>query len=291
MEDGAAVNDTKPSVGLVCEDEALAEILMRALVGRAEVRRVPPAIEKLEGLDALLLVFGPKLSASVELLAMCLAERPHLPVMGISELETNWVVELLECGMADHLTPPIDTGLLQRKLDRMVLKGSGTVLDVPAFAHLPHARDRATQSNERTCVRARISPEFPAALSLAAAGKTAPAPPQLLSLVDVSILTDERPGGLCVRVEPWTEAGAQLLRLTPGASSAVVLHLPKSLAREPVPARVKLVRIIKPSAMTQGATWHAFQYWLDRLRDEAILQQLWIRSQMLERAARTRMAG
>lgn len=281
---------TMPTVGLICREEALVEIVGRALVGRVELRRLPAAVEKLDGLDALILVFEKDLlGATIELLAVCLEDRPQLNVLGISDLEANWIVELLRCGMTDHLTPPIDERLLQRKVERMVLRGAGTVLEVPAFAHLPRTRGWSVVPNARAAgVRATVSTDYPASLSLVAAGEAAPQ----LPIVDVSVLTGARAGGLSLRVEAKTEAGAPFLRMTPGSSSAARLHLPKSLAREPIPARIKLVGVLKPSPMTHGETWYAFQYWLDRSRDEAVLQQFWMRSQMLERAqAQARLAG
>ncbi len=133
---------TEPKVGLVCDDPASAEIVIRSLKGTAEVAKLSdPQTTELTKVDALIVWFAEPADPSIRFLARCIKTVPLLPILGMSTLELPIVVELLKCGMTDHMTPPVDAGLLKRKLQRLLSKIPATVLDTPLLGALPQLAD------------------------------------------------------------------------------------------------------------------------------------------------------
>jgi hypothetical protein len=275
-----ALADSK--VGLVCDDPTTAEIILRGVKGLVEVRKIEArSSERGEGLDALIVVFEDPPEVSIRFVLRCLDANPQLQLIGVSEFDTNHVVELMKCGLTDHLSPPVDALLLQRKLERATLRLAGTVLDSPAFAALPRARSGIDRPNKRTCARARITSELPASVMLTVGSASV-----RVQVVDIAVVTEGHPGGLGLLIPPDIHEQLGLSNDDPHKLVPIQIELPREFSPEPLPARMKFVRFEARTSRLTGAARSTFAggpYWLDRVRDEGTLQRFWIRCQVLER--------
>lgn len=275
----AAESRHNPRVGLICEDSASAAAVLTGLRGAWNVDRLrEPSLEALAKLDALILWFADPPERTIRFLATCIKQLPQLPILGLTKFDTDHVIDLMKCGLGDHISPPVDAELLRRKLTRLLSKQSATVMDTPAFRSLrPAPMDRPEQT-KRACARATVSPIFPATATVVLPSG---GPGPKVDVRDIAILTDNQPGGLSLLVEPSAAAKIHVEGWTPSTKVPLHLHLPSDVSKYPIWVRGRVVRVVAPTP-DEPAYTVGFQYWLDRLREEPLIQKFWVRSQQLE---------
>jgi hypothetical protein len=269
---GVPLASLEAKVGVVTADRAATEALMKSARGSFKFVALDASAAVSPGLrlDAIILVFGEPAEASVRFFAECIEAVPHIPVLGVSSLDSSHVVELLKCGMSDHLTPPIDSDLLQRKLVRMIRHDPGTVLDSALLEPLPRAPPPAKPS-QRKCSRAAVPMGATARVIFPDAGVS-------FRLTDLSIPTLEAPGGLGLEADTATTASVS--KWNQKAVITIQIEVPPYISAEPIPARGRIIR-----AVSLGKVSHiGMQFWLDRMRDEALLQRFWIKGQAAQRS-------
>jgi hypothetical protein len=268
---------SEPRVGLVSADKAATETLLKSV--RGGFKFVPLESGSLgaraNDFDAYILVFGEPPETSVRFFAECIEAVPHIPILGVSSLDSTHVVELLKCGMADHLAPPVDSELLRRKLVRMIEQEPGTVLDSALLDSLPRAKAAPpSKPSQRKCARAPVPAGSPVTLKVLEQGPT-------LKVVDLSVPTHDAPGGLCVEADATTTKRQPLSQWDTKTMLAVQIQLPTHISPQVIPARARVVRTLSASSQ---ATRVGMQFWLDRMRDEALLQRFWLRCHVASRA-------
>jgi hypothetical protein len=266
---------SEPRVGVVTSDKVATESLLKS--ARGSFKFVPldastAAIPALD-FDAFILVFGEPPETSVRFFAECIEAAPHIPILGVSSLDSTHVVELLKCGMADHLAPPIDSDLLKRKLMRMIQNDAGTVLDSDLLESLPRAAVPAKPS-QRKCARALVPVGFPANIKVLE-------PAAQLKVIDISVPTLEAPGGLCAEADAETTKRLPPVRWDIKSMLAIQIQVPAHVSPQTVPARARVVRTTRGPDQT---TRIGMQFWLDRMRDEGLLQRFWIKCHIAQRA-------
>jgi hypothetical protein len=171
--------------------------------------------------------------------------------------------------MSDHLAPPIDSDLLHRKLLRMIRHEPGTVLDSVLMDPLPKAPGPQRQSG-RKCSRAQSPMGATARVTFPDTGAS-------FRLSDLSVPTFDAPGGLGLEADGPTTAS--MARWNQKALIAIQIELPAYLSSETIPARGRIIRTV-----SLGKTTHVgMQFWLDRMRDEGVLQRFWIKGQVAQR--------
>jgi hypothetical protein len=273
----AEKNAPSVRISVVAHDKSLTESLLRALRVEFEAVTHEPSVDAVRaaGADAMVLHFAEAPTPSVRFFAQCLELFPRLPLLGVSALDPEIVTELLKCGLGDHSTLPLDSTVLIRKVRRLATRKSGVVIDSPYLADLPRADGVEQARADRKCARAPVSDEFPASAFLVPFGAN-------VKLTDVSVFTDDAPGGFAALLDPLMTKKLAAARLAAGAMFPVHLTFPNSICAQPIPARARVVRNIpRPN----GYVMLGCEYWLDRMRDEATIQRFWMRCQMLERNA------
>lgn len=272
----AAPAPSTPKIGLSCPDKAVAETILKSLQGAGyDLAILEPTIDatRAAAVEGLIQVFTDPPEPSVRFFAQCMEKFPHMPVLGVSNLDAMHVIELLKCGMSDHMTPPLDGEVLRRKLKRMLARESGTVLDSAVLGVLPKSDQLESKRQKRTCARSDVFDQFPARVAVAGV---------MLKVVDISVLTDDAPGGLGLLADPVATKKLPLSQWTSATMVQIGLHVPAEICAQPIPGRARVVRI---SPRPPLGTSIAFQYWLDRLRDESLVQRFWMKCQLLQRNA------
>jgi len=277
----------EPRVGLVSSDKGATELLLKSVrgnfkfvpleIGSAATPSFPSA-----DFDAFILVFGEPPETSVRFFAECIEAVPHIPILGVSSLDSTHVVELLKCGMADHLAPPIDSDLLKRKLIRMIQHEPGTVLESALLDSLPRMPISApAKPSLRKCARAPVPVGSPAALKVLDHGVH-------LKIVDLSVPTHDAPGGLCAEADPAASKQLPVAQWANKAMLSVQIQLPAHVSPQIIPARARVVRTLpSPSqALRLG-----MQFWLDRMRDEGLLQRFWLKCHVTNRTRTAAKTG
>ncbi len=274
----AATKAAEPKIGLACADKAVGETILRCLQGGGfEVAVLEPTVDatRASAVEGLIQVFTDPPEPSVRFFAQCMESFPHLPILGVSSLDSMHVIELLKCGMSDHMTPPLDGELLRRKLKRMLTREGGTVLDSAVLGVLPKSDDLEGRRQKRTCARADVFDQFPAKVTIVG-------PQVTVKVTDISVLTDDAPGGLGLLADPASSKKLPLSTWNNATMVQILLHVPTEISAQPIPGRARIVRV---AARPPLGTSIAFQYWLDRLRDESFIQRFWMRCQLLQRNA------
>ncbi len=265
-------------IGLICEDAASAAVVVRSLRGSWDVARVvDPPLEVLSKLDALILWFGDPPERAVRFLATCLKQLPRLPILGLTKFDTDHVVDLMKCGLGDHMTPPVDADLLRRKLERLLSKQVAPVIDTPVFRSLRPAAPQNTGMTKRACARAHVSPVFPATATVILPSGAGPK----IEVRDIAIHTGDQPGGISLVADPTVAAKMNIGAWTPSTKVPLHLNFPIAISKHPIWVRARVVRVVAPTPDEPDYTI-AFQYWLDRPREEPLVQKFWVRSQQLE---------
>lgn len=259
-------------------------MILRPLQGAGfEVTVVGQSLHALMAVEAeaVILVFGSAPERLVRFFAQCTETFRLLPILGVGDLSPIHIVELLRCGMFDFATLPLDGSLLRRKVDRLVLRAAGTVVESPILAALPKSLQLGRRENERKCARAPVSSLCPASVKIGTE-------PALVKLTDISVLTDAAPGGMSLFLDQATGKRLDALKWTSTTMLVLSIVLPADISSQPVPARARVVRV---AARTNATLFVAMQYWLDRVRDETMLQRFWMRCQMTSaKAAATKRA-
>ena len=155
----------------------------------------------------------------------------------------------------------------------MLLREGGTVVESAFLEALPKASLIEAQRKARKCARAMVLDQFPAQLAIVETAVS-------LRLSDLSVLTDDAPGGLGVLVDVAQSQRLPLGEWNDATMCQIHLRFPAEITAQSIPARARVVRVLP--RMPSGHVI-AFQYWLDRMRDEAFVQRFWMRCQLLER--------
>jgi DNA-binding response OmpR family regulator len=214
--------------------------------------------------------------SSLKTLIKCLEQNPGLPVIILAKgLDANHAVELIKCGVSDYIDLPIEHLTLRRKVERLLLNVRRPAIDtwtmLPFIEYQSKAKVWSKDANRRHCYRARTGLNMEPLVDVNIDNIEYQS-----NLSDISIKTDDWPGGMRLRLNPATQKriieefqnqAYPLLHLN--------IHLPET--DEPVLAQGR--PIFRPQNAQGNFEEVVLQYQLTHKPDEQKMQSFWMRCQ------------
>ena len=258
-------------IGFISSSRELATRFAQALAGLAQCSYVgkPITASALEPLDVLLMLVPSPQVEDMQMLARVRATVPDKPVVLVADgIDVNVCVDLLKVGIDEVMTTSGDRLLLWRRILRAVNHKAELTLQSPVLQPLREpAEPLPAFANRRTSFRAPV----PERLATFAVALIQPVPVRL-QVVNISIATDNVPGGLLLQAIPGLptpEPGA----FTRGQTALLIVETAQGMASST--ATVVRTPQIKSDAPFQLAVSVVFA----TQRDEQLVQRIWVEAQ------------
>lgn len=251
-----------------------------ALLDIAEVVAISgmASYETIEELDMMLLVMQPPFANAVRQFGRLRERHPEVKVLVLeSGLRVNQAVEIVKFGAVDLLQLPDEGHSLARKVARGLIGTAQLTIDCPDLALLAeHLKPVRSVESSRSCFRTSVPQTMSASVVLQLRPGTVRLP-----LVDFSVATDGRPGGLGLRLEKDVveKVASKPLPVAQWAKDKAEFVLVIEMSGQTVGALGSVARATLPPRNGLGTGLLGLTYVLSHQRDEGILQRLWVEAQ------------
>ncbi len=304
----------KHRIGIVGQDDELKTFCEKSLGLVAKVEFYETYEDVFTPLNESLLLFAinqPN-AENTAALAKCIKSNPDLPVLVLgADFSPNQAVELVKCGATDFLALPTKPVEIRLKVERILRGRRGPVFKDSLLMPFEPTSGRLPLpymgSNRRLCYRASVIQDAAIRVQLTVDSK-----PYFLEIVEISVVTDRRPGGLLLRpaLKPppldaentdteiqlsaaHMKRGAKVTRdaetlpvpwqaLETGAEFECEVSLPTAEART-IPTKIKVV-FAKPHKNKPLNSRIAVQYFPKSLEDDKAFREFWMLCQRSETA-------
>jgi len=245
-------------------------------------------------------------------LAKCIKINPDLPILVMGgDFSPNQAVELVQCGACDFLSLPAKPVEIRLKVERHLRGRRGPVFSDSVLMPFEPTSGRLPLpymgSNRRLCYRASVINDAAIRVQITVDSK-----PYFLEIVELSVVTERRPGGILLRpaLKPPpldaenTDTEVQLSAahmqrdkriskdvetlpvpwqdLEVGAEFECEISLPTAVHRT-IPTRVKVV-FAKPHKRKALKSRIAVQYFPKNMADDKAFREFWMLCQRSETA-------